>query len=522
MSYNIVRRVKYMFNKKFYTILISALLLSNTVFAEDKPLKTDLRELFQNNSAVIYAINLRTFNANDINKNDIIDFDEGETSGNFLNAIERLDEIKELGINAVHILPITPTGKIKALGTAGSLYALSDFRSLNLQLVDEKSELSPKEQAQKFIEECHKRDIRVIIDLPSCGSYDFYINRPELFLRNDDGSAYIPSDWFDVRIFNVPDNDQIFHSDIFILHKLFIDNMISIGADGIRADVATIKPYIFWKELIKYARSKKDGFLFLAEASENWTKPVAEKAYFTDYKSLLDAGFDGYYGNYFDLKNWKKMQDLTDSVKNRGKVLKKYSEPKSVIGSFETHDEVSPLLIGGENFAKIIIWLNATLPLNPYYIDGFLQGDDYSYEYANKHANETFTDDEYYYVHRGQIDIFNFSRKPGSDSDDLINEHKIAINFRKDNQEVITKGNFVPLKTDNEKIFAFQRILNGKSIGVIINRNLVNSENVKLKIQKKSKKSSLTFEKAALSGRLEKSTFSASLKPGEIIIFTLK
>ena len=33
---------------------------------------------------------------------------------------------------------------------------------------------------------------------------------------------------------------------------------------------------------------------------------------------------------------------------------KKYSDKKSVIGSFETHDEVSPLIIGGENYSKII------------------------------------------------------------------------------------------------------------------------------------------------------------------------
>ena len=511
-----------MFNRKLCSFLIIALLTANTVFAEDKQAKTDLRELFQNNSAIIYGINMRTFNANDINGNDIIDFDEGETSGTFLNAIDRLDELKELGINAIHVLPITPVGKVKALGTAGSLYALSDFRTLNIQLVDEKSELSPREQAKKFIDECHKRDIRVIIDLPSCGSYDLYLNRPELFIRDEEGHSTVPVDWVDVRMFKVADDETLFHSDIFIYHKIFVDNIISMGADGIRADVASMKPYIFWKELIKYARSKKEGFLFLAEVSEKWGKPVSDNAYFTDYKKLLDAGFDGYYGDYFDLKNWKKMRNLTDSVKNREKTLNKYPEKKSVIGSFETHDEISPLLIGGEIFSKIIIWLNTTLPLNPYYIDGFLQADDYSYEYSNKHANETFTDDEYYYVHRGQIDIFNFSRKPGSNSKELINEHKQAVNFRNANRNVITQGKFIPLKTNNESVFAFQRLLKGKSIGVIINRNLVNSENVTVKIQKLNKKASLTFEKSASDGKLVKSTFLANLKPGEIIIFSIK
>ena len=47
----------------------------------------DLRKMFLKHSAIIYEINLRTFAAQDINKNGIIEFDEGEESGTFLNAI---------------------------------------------------------------------------------------------------------------------------------------------------------------------------------------------------------------------------------------------------------------------------------------------------------------------------------------------------------------------------------------------------------------------------------------------------
>lgn len=350
--------------KKAVFLIIALCFVSNISLADNEELS--LREMFQNNRAVIYSLNMRTFNADDKNGNGIIEFSQGEVSGSFINAIERLNEIKSLGINTLHVLPITPVGKIKALGTAGSLYAMADFASLNMQLSDIQSELSLKDQAKKFIDECHKRNIKVIVDLPSCGAYDLYINRPDLFVLDDSGLPFVPADWTDVRLFKVPDDETLFSSDIFILHKIFVNYMINLGVDGIRADVATIKPYLFWKELIDYARSKKEDFLFLAEASESWTQPASEKAYFTDYKKLLEAGFDGYYGDYFELKNWKTMEELENSVQDRQKVLKKYKDKKSVIGSFETHDEVSPLIIGGENFSKIIIWLNATLPLNPY------------------------------------------------------------------------------------------------------------------------------------------------------------
>ncbi len=501
--------------KILFAFLISTL-LNNYSYADEN---IGLRTMFQNNQAVIYALNIRTFNADDKNGNGIIDFSLGETSGSFINAIERLDEIKSLGINTIHLLPITPVGKIKALGTAGSLYSMSDFTSLNLQLADTISDLSLKNQAKKFFDECHKRGIKVIVDLPSCGSYDYFINRPDLFVKDEKNNSVIPSDWTDVRLFYVPDNNKLYNSDIFMLHKFFINYMMSIGADGIRADVATIKPFLFWKELIKYAREKNPEFLFLAEASESWKEPASDKAYFTDYKKLLEAGFDGYYGDYFELPRWDTMEKLSQSVITRQNTLKKYSEKKSTIGSFETHDVISPLIVGGENFSKIIIWLNATLPLNPYYIDGFLQADDYLYEYSNKKADETYTDDEYYYVHQGQIDIFNFSRKPGSDSKILSDEQKIALNLRNKYLEQITKGNFIPLKTNNEKVFAYQRGYNKKYVNVIINRNLGSSENVKIKIKNLTKKSKIYFIKDSEEKELENSTLTMKLKPSQVVIF---
>ena len=465
--------------KKIIILLSVLLCINNVSIAEE----TTLREMFQNNQSIIYSLNLRTFNANDKNKNGIIDFSEGENAGSFINAIDRLDELKSLGINTLHLLPITPVGKIKALGTAGSVYSMSDFTKLNIQLADTNSELSLNEQAKTFIEECHKRNIKVMVDLPSCGAYDLFINRPDLFVQDENGEPYVPADWMDVRLFNVPNNDSLFNSDIFVLHKIFVNEMIELGVDGIRADVATIKPYVFWKELIKYTREKSPNFMFLAEASESWTEPASDKGYFTDYKQLMEAGFDGYYGNYFDLKNWSTIQDLSKTVKNQQKVFKKYKDKKSVIGSFATHDVVSPLLTGGENFSKIIIWLNATLPLNPYYVDGFLQADDYVYQYANKKADETYTDDEFLYVHQGQIDIFNFSRKPGTDNRILINEQLKAMEVRGNNSDVIELGSFKELKTNNNRVFAYERKLGKKSLITIINRNLANSEDIKVKIK---------------------------------------
>ena len=43
----------------------------------------------------------------------------------------------------------------------------------------------------------------------------------------------------------------------------------------------------------------------------------------------------------------------------------------------------------------MVLWLNTTLPLNAYYVDGFATGDTYNYQWANKLATKSETDDEY-------------------------------------------------------------------------------------------------------------------------------
>ena len=116
--------------KKKISLLLLSLLLNMPAFAGDGYWVNDLRTLFAQNKAVIMCVNIRTFNANDKNKNDIIEPWLGETSGNFVNAIQRLDAMKKLGVNTLHLLPVTPVGKVKAMGTAGSLYAISSFNEI--------------------------------------------------------------------------------------------------------------------------------------------------------------------------------------------------------------------------------------------------------------------------------------------------------------------------------------------------------------------------------------------------------
>ena len=172
--------------------------------------KNDLKTLFQTNQAKILAIIPRTFNASDSSNADgLIQMNLGEKTGKFSNAIEKLDEVRDMGINVLHILPIHTPGHKNAMGTAGSIYSPLDLLEIDPQLDDKNDPRTVEEEFKAFIDECHKRDIRVMLDLPSCASFDLYLAKPELMAKERNGVAKTPQGWGDIRMFEPwADNDK--------------------------------------------------------------------------------------------------------------------------------------------------------------------------------------------------------------------------------------------------------------------------------------------------------------------------
>lgn len=482
--------------------------------------KNDLRTQFLNNKAVIMEINLRSFNADDVDGDGFIQEDIGEVRGNFINAIDRLDELKHLGINTLHILPITPTGKLKALGTAGSLYSASGFDSLNPDLKDKTSKLTIEEQAKKFIEEAHKRNIRVIVDIPACASYDLYLQKPDLFVSGASGEPIVPADWTDVRLLSTGTEEKI-DTNVYNLYKDFVKYMINLGVDGIRADVAHCKTAAFWKELIDYSRQKDSEFLWLAESSESWHEAISPQGVFTPYNKLLEAGFDGYYGSFFNIKDWKNAKDLYKDVSLTLNETKKFKEKKSAIGAFTTHDEVSPILLKGPQMSDMIIWLNATLPIDSYFVDGFQTGDDYNYKMGNKLAPSTNTDDDTYFTHRGKIDIFNYSRKPGGNNQNIHNDFLLGNNVKSTLVPVLNEGTFTPLKTKNSKVFAYTFGTSVKRVITIGNLDYENPQKATVKIPKYNQRFNILPIKISSMPDIKKGKVSLTLKAGEIVVLVV-
>lgn len=459
------------------------------------PYKNNLRTMVQNNQCVMMAIVPRTFTAQDLNGDDKVTLSTGEKNGTLLSAISRLDELKSVGINTLHILPIHPTGKKNAMGTAGSLYSPAKYvteeghLAIDPMIIEKNDPRTPDEQFKALIDECHKRGMKVMLDLPSCASVDMFEAEPELMAYGRNGEDKTPQGWADIRMFEpwADEAERTLNPKLLEMHKQYVDACIELGIDGIRADVARAKPPEFWDVLIKYSHTKDPEFAWLAESyTYECASPMVNMPYDRP-EDLLRAGFDEYYGQYHIFHDWKNASEFNDYVKLNLDMSYRLPAGKSVIGSFLTHDDSSSMIHGGENFCKLTTVLQATIPMcNPYFIDGFQTGDYYDYKYRNTENIETYTEKTLMNEHRYRLALFNLSRKPGGDCPDIERVMQGVLKMRSQNLDVLADRNssFIELdKIDdkNDQVISFARHNNGRTILVVANKNP--NRNVTCKIQ---------------------------------------
>lgn len=501
--------------KRIIILLGLVLFLTSSVFARE-----NLREVFKNNEAIIYTINIRNFASIDKDHNGIIELEKGEKIGSFVGAKEKLKDLSQDGVNTIYLLPVTQVGKLKALGTAGSLYAMDEFNKIAPELDEPQNDKTVYQEAKEFIDEAHRLNMNVIVDLPSCGSYDLALRKPDWFILNEKKEPLIPADWTDVRLFKVYNDDKSLNKTTLDNFKSFVDMVQDLGFDGIRADVAAIKPPSFWREVIKYARDKDKNFFFLAEANIEWDNPAPNGvSHYSTPQELLSAGFDSYYASWSDFKNVKTKTEFENKINKNAKVLKKYKD-KSTISAFATHDQQAPIL-RGKNYWNMVLWLNATLKSNLYFLDGFSIGDDFTYDYEGKIAQKSYTDDEYYFVHSGMFDIFNYNSQVRAKYPYLKNNYLKAIAFRKNNQDLIQNGKFNFLKQNNQNIFAYSIINNEKELIVVGSLDEKNVQKTTIKTKYLHKDTLFSLIHTKKHPQLNHDIMEVELEPLEIQVYLI-
>ena len=115
--------------------------------------------------------------------------------GNFNGVTAQLDRLKDLGVNVVWLMPIHPTGKLKAKGTLGSPYAVRDYDAIN-------ADYGTAADFKRLIAAAHKRDMKVFIDIvANHTSWDSVLidKHADWFVHDAAGRIVPPNpDWVDV------------------------------------------------------------------------------------------------------------------------------------------------------------------------------------------------------------------------------------------------------------------------------------------------------------------------------------
>ena len=190
--------------------------------------------------------------------------------GTFNGITARLEQLKDLGVTILWLMPIHQIGQEKKKGSVGSPYAVRDYYSIN-------PDYGTKEDLRRLIGEAHKRGLKVIIDIvANHTSWDSVMMKNAEFYKHDaQGRIIWPYDWSDVAWLNY-ENAKL-RDYMTEMLKYWIREF---DLDGFRCDVAGEVPVDFWERARAEIEKTKPDLVWIAEAS----KPeLLVKAFDIDY-----------------------------------------------------------------------------------------------------------------------------------------------------------------------------------------------------------------------------------------------
>jgi alpha-amylase len=170
----------------------------------------------------------------------------------------QMPRLKEMGVEILWFMPITPISVEKRLGTLGSYYACSDYMSVN-------PEFGTEDDFANLVKEAHGLGMKVIVDIVANHTgWDHRWTRehPEYYRRDKDGKFFDPHGWEDVIDLNY-DNLDLRKAMIGVM-RFWIERC---DVDGFRCDMAMLVPLAFWREA-RVALDPLKPLFWLAECEE--------------------------------------------------------------------------------------------------------------------------------------------------------------------------------------------------------------------------------------------------------------
>ena len=171
----------------------------------------------------IYEVNLRQYT----------------TEGTFAAFARSLPRLRDMGIEILWFMPVTPISIEKRKGTLGSYYACSDYTNTN-------PEFGTIDDFKNVVSAAQKFGFKIIIDwVANHTGWDhrWTLEHPDYYLKDANGNFTERNGWDDVIDLNY-DNPGLRKAVIDAM-KFWIDEC---GIDGFRCDMAHLVPLDFWIE----------------------------------------------------------------------------------------------------------------------------------------------------------------------------------------------------------------------------------------------------------------------------------
>lgn len=348
--------------------------------------------------------------------------------GNLEGVRNRLDAIKDLGINVIWLMPTYPIGELNGIG---SPYAVKDYMEVNPAYGD-------LEDLRTLVKEAHSKDMAVILDwVANHTAWDNdWITDKSWYAQDASGNIISPNGWTDVAELDYDNTD---------MRKAMIKAMkywvLAANVDGYRCDYAEGVPDDFWDAAIDTLRSipNRDLIMF-AEAGD---------------KDLLNHGFDLTFGwdFYNKLKGVVNNNQATSglvSVHNDN--YNNVPEGKHILRFTSNHDD---------NYADdtpLAIFNGQQGSLAAYLVTAYMGGVPLVYSGQEVGCPQKLS---FFQPVNTKID---WSTNP-----DMLAAYQNFNNFRL-SSEALRKGEFESY-TANSDVMAFKRTFGNEQVLTIVNLN---------------------------------------------------
>ena len=291
-------------------------------------------------SAVVYEISPRNFSQ----------------EGDFNAITARLDELKDLGVDILWLMPIHPIGEKMKKGSIGSPFAVRDFYAIN-------PDYGTTNDFKRLIEEAHKRDMKVVMDIVAGQTaWDSVLmeEHPQFYQKDANGSI-IPPDpaWTDVAGLNYTNQDVRRY--MIGMMKYWLKDF---GVDGFRCDVSPTVPVDFWEAARAELEKINPQVIILADAG---AKPaLLYKAFDVDSSWAMVSALNMVMSSVLPVYRMKQSWEHTQQQFPKGALHLRFTD---------NHEETRAVVRYGVNGALAAQVLMLTLDGVPLFYNGMEVGD---------------------------------------------------------------------------------------------------------------------------------------------------